>query len=81
MFSFTLISNIAATCKNKTLPSSGSEMVLKELESPHLSSFSVNLTNTFKVIPNMVGKLSLNIVKNCFLSPSWDPPFLLNFSM
>ena len=57
MFSFTLISNITATFKNKILPSSGSEMVLKELESSLLSSFSVNLTNTFKVITKYPWKI------------------------
>ena len=48
-------------------------MIIKELESSHLSSFSVNLRDVFEVSPNIVGKLSPNSVKNCYLSPSGDP--------
>ena len=48
-------------------------MILKELESLHLSSFSVNLTDIFKVTAKYRQKLSPNIVKNCYLSPSGDP--------
>ena len=48
-------------------------MILKELESSHLSSFSVNLTDILKLPPNIVGKLSSHIVENCYLSPSGDP--------
>ena len=47
-FSF-LISNITVMCKNKITPSSEFEMTLKELESSHLSSFTVNLTDITKV--------------------------------
>ena len=36
-------------CKNKITPSSEFEMTLKELESSHLSSFTVNLTDITKV--------------------------------
>ena len=55
MFSFTLvlfffISNITAICKNKIHSSSEPEMISKELENSHLSSFSVNLTDIFKII-------------------------------
>ena len=48
-------------------------MISKELESSHLNSFSVNLTAIFKVIPKYRRKISPNIVKNCYLSPSGDP--------
>ena len=68
MFSFTLIllfmSNLTAICKNEIPPTSESEMIIKELESSHLSSFSVNLRDAFEVPPNIVGKLSPNSVKN-----------------
>ena len=47
-FSF-FISNITVMCKNKITPSSEFEMTLKELESSHLSSFTVNLTDITKV--------------------------------
>ena len=55
MFSFTLIlffliPNITAISKNKIPPSSEPEMISKELENSHLSSFSVNLTDIFKTI-------------------------------
>ena len=59
MFSFTIIllfffviPNITAICKNKIPPSSEPEMISKELENSHLSScsFSVNLTDIFKII-------------------------------
>ena len=53
-------------------PSSEPEMILKELKSSHLSSFSVNLTDIFKLSPNIVGKLSPNIVKKCYLLPCGD---------
>ena len=47
---FFIIPNITAICKNKTPPSSEPEMISKELENSHLSSFSVNLTDIFKII-------------------------------
>ena len=47
-------------------------MILKELKSSHLSSFSVNLIDIFKLSPNIVGKLSPNIVKKCYLLPCGD---------
>ena len=58
MFSFTLIfffffvfiPNITAICKNKIPPLSDPEMISKELENSHLSSFSVNVTDIFKII-------------------------------
>ena len=55
MFSFTVvlfffISNITAICKNKIPSSSEPEMISKELENSHLSSFSVNLTDILKII-------------------------------
>ena len=40
---------MTAICKNKIPPCLEPEMILKELESSRLSSFSVNLTDTFKV--------------------------------
>ena len=64
---------MTAICKNKIPLSSESEMILKELESLHLSSFSVNLTDIFKVTSKYRRKKSPNIVKNCYLSPSGDP--------
>ena len=64
MFSFTLILiffilNITAICKNKITPFSESEMILKELEleSSHLSSFNVNLTNISKITTKYCGKI------------------------
>ena len=36
--------------KNKIPPSSESEMISKEFENSHFSSFSVNLTDIFKII-------------------------------
>ena len=54
MFSFTLIlffiPNIIAICKNKIPSSSEPEMIPKELENYHLSSFSVYLTDIFKIV-------------------------------
>ena len=48
--SFFFIPNITVICKNKIPPSSGPEMIPKELENLHLNSFSVNLTDIFKII-------------------------------
>ena len=47
---FFFIPNITAICKNKIPPSSEPEMMSKELENSHRSSFSVNLTDIFKII-------------------------------
>ena len=47
---FFFIQNITTICKNKIPPSSEPEMISKELENSHLSSFSVNLTDIFKII-------------------------------
>ena len=41
---------MTAICKNKTPRSRKFEMISKELESSHLSSFSVNLADIFKII-------------------------------
>ena len=58
MFSF--IPNTTAIYKNKILPSSEPEIVSKEFENSHLSSFSVNLRDSFKIIvkycPNVISK-------------------------
>ena len=56
-FFFFIIPNITAICKNKILPSSGSEMISKETENSHLSSFSVNLTDIFKIISKYCQKV------------------------
>ena len=48
--SFFFIPNITLICKNKISPSSEPEMISKKLENLHLTSFSVNLTNIFKII-------------------------------
>ena len=72
-FFFLFIPNIAAICKNKIPPSSEPEMISKELENSHLSSFSVHLTDIFKLLPYIVGKLSPNIVKNRYSLPSGNP--------
>ena len=40
---------MTAICKNKIPPISESEMILRELESSQVSSFSVNLTDIYKV--------------------------------
>ena len=45
LFVFFFIPNITAICKNKIPPSSEPEMISKELENSHLSSFSVNLSS------------------------------------
>ena len=47
---FFLIPNITAISKNEIPPSSEPEMISKELENSHLSSFSVNLTDIYKII-------------------------------
>ena len=52
---------MTAICKNKITPSSESKMILKELESSHLSSFSVNLTGIFKLFKNYL-QISSKIV-------------------
>ena len=44
-------------------------MISKELENSHLSNFSVNVIDIFRIIENYVGKLSPNI-KKLYLSPS-----------
>ena len=56
LFLFIFIPNITAICKNKIPLSSESETISKELESSHLSSFSVNLTHIFKIIAKYRGK-------------------------
>ena len=48
-------------------------MISKELENSHLSYFSVNLTDIFKISPNTIEKLSQNIGKNFYLLPNGDP--------
>ena len=50
LYFFFFIPNITAICKNKIPPSSEPEMMSKELENSHRSSFSVNLTDIFKII-------------------------------
>ena len=47
---FFFIPVTTAICKNKLPPSSEPEIISKELENSHLSSFSVNLTDIFKII-------------------------------
>ena len=63
------IPNITAICRNKIPPSSEPEMISKELENSHLSYFSVNVIDIFRIIENYVGKLSPSI-KKLYLSPS-----------
>ena len=53
---------MTAICKNKIPPSSESEMILKEFESSQLSSFSVNLTDIFKVNSQISSENYLQIV-------------------
>ena len=48
-------------------------MISKELENSHLSYFSVNLTDIFKISPNTIEKLSQNIAKKFYLLPNGDP--------
>ena len=57
-FFFFFVPNITAICKNKMPPSSESEMILKELENSHLSYYSVNLTDIFKIIDKYCGKVT-----------------------
>ena len=45
---FFFIPNTIAICKNKIPPSSEPEIISKELENSHLSSFNVNLTDIFQ---------------------------------
>ena len=63
---FFFIQNITTICKNKIPPSSEPEMISKELENSHLSSFSVNLTDIFKIIAiyrrKVISKISSKIV-------------------
>ena len=47
---FFFIPITTAICKNKIPPSSEPEIISKELENSHLSSFSVNLTDISKTI-------------------------------
>ena len=49
-FFFFFTPNTTAICKDKIPPSSEPEIISKELENSHLSSFSVNLTDIFKII-------------------------------
>ena len=72
-FCLFFIPNTTAICKNKIRPSSEPKIISKELENSHLSSFSVNLTGILELSPNIVGMLSLNIVKNGYLSASGNP--------
>ena len=56
MFSFTLnlffslIPNTTVICKYKMPPSSEPEIISKELQNSHFSSFSMNLIDIFKII-------------------------------
>ena len=54
-------------------PSSEPEMISKELESSHLLSFSVNLTNTFEIIAKFSRTILSNYLQKSYLSPSGDP--------
>ena len=47
---FFFIPVTTAICKNKLPPSSEPEIISKELENSHRSSFSVNLTDIFKTV-------------------------------
>ena len=47
---FFFIPDITAIRKNKIPPSSEPEMISKEHKNLHLSSFSVNITDIFKII-------------------------------
>ena len=49
-FCLYFIPNTTAICKNKIRPSSEPKIISKKLENSHLSSFSVNLTDIFKII-------------------------------
>ena len=65
------ISNITAIFKNKIPPSSKSEMILKELESSHLSSFNVNLTDIFKVTAKYCRKIICKYRQKLLFITSW----------
>ena len=71
LFFVFFISNIHAIC-NKIPPFSESEMISKELENSHRSSFSVNLTDIFKIIAKYRWK-SIFKYRQKSLSPSGNP--------
>ena len=66
---FFFVSNITTIWKNKIPPFSESEMISEELESSHLSSFGVNLTNIFKIIAKYSRKIiSKYLQKSLFIA-------------
>ena len=64
---------MTAICKNKIPPSSESETILKEVESSQLSSFSVNLTDIFKVAAKYRRKRISKYHQKLLFIPSGDP--------
>ena len=60
-YCYYFIPNIIAICKNNT-SSSEPEMISKELENSHVSSFNVNLTDIFKMIAKYHRKCAISHV-------------------
>ena len=54
---------MTAICKNKTPRSREFEMISKELESSHLSSFSVKLADIFEIIAKYRRKVIFKYLK------------------
>ena len=54
---------MTAICKNKTPRSREFEMISKELESSHLSSFSVKLADIFKIMAKYRRKVIFKYLK------------------
>ena len=71
VFLFFFIPSITAISKNKIPPSSESEMKLKELENSHVSSFSVNVTDIFKIIAKYHRKSISKYHQKLFFIAKW----------
>ena len=67
------IPNITAICKNEMPPFSEPEMISKELENLHLSFFSVNLTDIFKIIAKYCRKVISKYRQKLLFIAKWKP--------
>ena len=75
-FLLLFISNITTIYKNKISPFSESEMIWKELQSSHLSSFSVNLTDIFKIKAKCRRKIISKYCHKLVFISSWEPTII-----
>ena len=73
MFSFALILFFFF---NKIPPSSEPEMISKELEITYLSSFSVNLTDIFKIIAKCRRKVISKYHQKSLFIAEWKPKIM-----